>query len=1093
MAADRMSSDARVGKGGVIRGRGRRPCFITHGGATRVVGAAPRLSGAGVGISHRLRDSGCRNPLTSSHPFPNGGTEGQKPNTSLSPRGWTHVVIPICTLLPGPCGWANTGYPPPPLGSLSTHPHATTFRGNNTPGSGGGVSSSSRFESRGILTFLPARPSRPRSERVLFSRPESVRTTQPITRWTRIPEDHELASRSAESSREIRAALNSEVLRADDGEARLGMEQHRNAKAERPRRESNPVRLGARRSSLTTKPPRPHLGPAIPIPVFPYLTDISSGERFSGQLGPSLMTSLSTTTYLSDLGENVNSIPCSLPSPDTRRSIIAFAYVRMPPIEISSSNPIVPGHELEVSRRGEGRVLCVSVWTHKCFHLFYKPLSRHAQLPAGSNKFHRSRLIVVKVSPVSRVPSLWCWQGERSRAPSAHDLSSASRPCPLTPARPQARGGQLLPPPKTLFLGSSPLRDAADSSSKSGGFIAEGGRAAAFREASWSALDKPLDLPPPPLPRERKPSHDQPPAPISATTTFSPRQGTIRVSANLERSSQESGQPSRGRLALSAERKLVASSTSLSKFESPHCFAHFIASSFRRGELRENWAALTNEISKADEAPECKGGGTGRSPVKPADQQRRTIPTGENPGMTRTGIEPGSPLMGGEQAKRSATAARPPSVQEREDAIAKTWSYGQLHHRGSKSRSEIGSKIDTENCSTIRVQSLTEDRVVRRRMLSKPGNQMGRGRGVKGYFVIHDVLAWLAGLARHELRPLTYKDISCTSHSSLLPLMFVLSARYMAASLFNCQEDELSILFLPTPPLESAYQKQSGDTHETPYDRVKRCRERKINIKASERVDGLECLSPAKANRVQSPAGSIPSRFTPDFRKWESCRTMVLIGGFYRGSPFSPLFQYSPHITLIISQELAVKSRPNLFTHTHSPQFCRACALFFDISRVVSEKGNVGTGERLAIVVNPTSPTPHQLTTSFRSVKPRPPPRPPSTVAAGLILAHPNSRQDFLKSGQVVGTTASWATPWRSTSADKKNRPVLSNILKTPAAGLQRKHQDAPEEDRVVNHASASEKVNVPLASIPIFALLIIATKLKTVQPCDKNTFPRGR
>ncbi|KAJ8895462.1 hypothetical protein PR048_000795 [Dryococelus australis] len=39
---------------------------------------------------------------------------------------------------------------------------------------------------------------------------------------------------------------------------------------------------------------------------------------------------------------------------------------------------------------------------------------------------------------------------------------------------------------------------------------------------------------------------------------------------------------------------------------------------------------------------------------------------------------------------------------------------------------------------------------------------------------------------------------------------------------------------------------------------------------------------PTKANRVQSPAGSL------DFRKWESCRTMPLVGGFFRGSSISP-------------------------------------------------------------------------------------------------------------------------------------------------------------------------------------------------------------
>ncbi|KAJ8867464.1 hypothetical protein PR048_031266, partial [Dryococelus australis] len=37
----------------------------------------------------------------------------------------------------------------------------------------------------------------------------------------------------------------------------------------------------------------------------------------------------------------------------------------------------------------------------------------------------------------------------------------------------------------------------------------------------------------------------------------------------------------------------------------------------------------------------------------------------------------------------------------------------------------------------------------------------------------------------------------------------------------------------------------------------------------------FSCSPPTKANRVQSPAGS------PVFRKWESCRTMPLVGGFF--------------------------------------------------------------------------------------------------------------------------------------------------------------------------------------------------------------------
>ncbi|KAJ8874140.1 hypothetical protein PR048_024982 [Dryococelus australis] len=80
---------------------------------------------------------------------------------------------------------------------------------------------------------------------------------------------------------------------------------------------------------------------------------------------------------------------------------------------------------------------------------------------------------------------------------------------------------------------------------------------------------------------------------------------------------------------------------------------------------------------------------------------------------------------------------------------------------------------------------------------------------------------------------------------------------------------------------------------------------------------------PTKPNRAQSPVGS------PDFGKWESCRTMSLFRGFSRGSPVSPALSFRrsifTSITLIGSQDLAVKSRPNLFTHSPLPFWCRNC------------------------------------------------------------------------------------------------------------------------------------------------------------------------
>ncbi|KAJ8867283.1 hypothetical protein PR048_031082 [Dryococelus australis] len=74
---------------------------------------------------------------------------------------------------------------------------------------------------------------------------------------------------------------------------------------------------------------------------------------------------------------------------------------------------------------------------------------------------------------------------------------------------------------------------------------------------------------------------------------------------------------------------------------------------------------------------------------------------------------------------------------------------------------------------------------------------------------------------------------------------------------------------------------------------------------------------PTRANRAQCPAES------PDFLKWESCRTMPLVGGASRGSPVFPAPSFRcrsifTSITLIGSQDLVVKSRPNLFTQISS-------------------------------------------------------------------------------------------------------------------------------------------------------------------------------
>ncbi|KAJ8873192.1 hypothetical protein PR048_026825 [Dryococelus australis] len=70
----------------------------------------------------------------------------------------------------------------------------------------------------------------------------------------------------------------------------------------------------------------------------------------------------------------------------------------------------------------------------------------------------------------------------------------------------------------------------------------------------------------------------------------------------------------------------------------------------------------------------------------------------------------------------------------------------------------------------------------------------------------------------------------------------------------------------------------------------------------------------------QGEPGSIPGRVT-GFHMWELGRTMPLVGGFSRESPVSPTPSFRRHSTLTLitpigSQYLAVKSSPNLFTHS---------------------------------------------------------------------------------------------------------------------------------------------------------------------------------
>ncbi|KAJ8879287.1 hypothetical protein PR048_019895 [Dryococelus australis] len=76
------------------------------------------------------------------------------------------------------------------------------------------------------------------------------------------------------------------------------------------------------------------------------------------------------------------------------------------------------------------------------------------------------------------------------------------------------------------------------------------------------------------------------------------------------------------------------------------------------------------------------------------------------------------------------------------------------------------------------------------------------------------------------------------------------------------------------------------------------------NVRQHAKIQGSDYSPLTSANRVRFPACSLP-----DFRTWEMCRMMLLVGGFSRGSPVSPPLHCgaassAPHFILIGSQDL---------------------------------------------------------------------------------------------------------------------------------------------------------------------------------------------
>ncbi|KAJ8894274.1 hypothetical protein PR048_006887 [Dryococelus australis] len=141
---------------------------------------------------------------------------------------------------------------------------------------------------------------------------------------------------------------------------------------------------------------------------------------------------------------------------------------------------------------------------------------------------------------------------------------------------------------------------------------------------------------------------------------------------------------------------------------------------------------------------------------------------------------------------------------------------------------------------------------------------------------------------RHLLEPLTYTRFKKSSDA--LWSAFDGAVRMDSASrdglvgcLCNTGRDG-ALITPPPPPQQFGYFPRSG------------------------RVNGHGgwAVKPLASHQVEP--GSIPGRFTPDFRTWETCRAMPLVCWSSRDLPFSPPFHsgaapYLPHFTLIGSQD----------------------------------------------------------------------------------------------------------------------------------------------------------------------------------------------
>ncbi|KAJ8883343.1 hypothetical protein PR048_015186 [Dryococelus australis] len=203
------------------------------------------------------------------------------------------------------------------------------------------------------------------------------------------------------------------------------------------------------------------------------------------------------------------------------------------------------------------------------------------------------------------------------------------------------------------------------------------------------------------------------------------------------------------------------------------------------------------------------------------------------------------------------------------------------------------------------------------------------GRGVTLIKTVHDKVSTFEINLRNDLHVLSYCRTLPSPRPCSVDTQHTLALCHPAHN-HNARDYKRCRFVTPAPSLAvAAFEKYAAP----PGWRIKR---RMWNYFPSGATvaERLARSRPSEANQVQSPVGSLV------YRKWESCRVMPLVGGFSRGYPVYPAPSFwcrsiFTSITLIGSQDLAFKSRPNLFTLIFHPSLPTLLDAFYSPMRVI--------------------------------------------------------------------------------------------------------------------------------------------------------------